>query len=104
MAQQSNDHHLSEQNWNQVTQEVRKKWAHLNKADIDRIDHDFNSLTDLVSLKTGLTHEETEQRLDDIIARCGTQTTMDTAPSASSKKAGTQDSGTIEDDFDESAP
>jgi hypothetical protein len=101
MAQQPIDHHLSEQNWNQVTKEVQKKWAHLNTSDLDRIDHDFNSLTDLVSLKTGLTHEETERRLDDIIALCGTQTTMDTSYP---RKAGTQDSGTIEDDFDESAP
>ncbi|QLY26251.1 hypothetical protein [Bdellovibrio sp. KM01] len=111
MAQPHTDHQLTEQNWNQVTKEVRKKWAALNESDLNRIDHDFDSLTDLVSLKTGLTHEETEQRLDDIIARCGTETTMDAgtswkrSPSSDpSQKAGTQDSGTIEEDSDEQAP
>ncbi|WP_413294999.1 hypothetical protein ACLSU7_07805 [Bdellovibrio sp. HCB185ZH] len=114
MAQKHTDHQLTEQNWNQVTQEVRKKWSALNESDLNRIDHDFDSLTDLVSLKTGLTHEETEQRLDDIIARCGTETTMDASESSaswkrnpsqsSSQSAGTQDSGTIEDDTDEQAP
>lgn len=99
MAQPHTDHQLTEQNWNQVTQEVRKKWAALNESDLSRIDHDFDSLTDLVSLKTGLTHEETEQRLDDIIARW-----KRSPSSSSSQKAGTQDSGTIEDDSDEQAP
>jgi hypothetical protein len=115
MAKQFTEHGLTEHNWNQVTQEVRKSWAKLNEADLNRIDHDFNALTDLVSLKTGLTHEETEKRLDDIIARCGTQTTMDAAPESDSKwqqtpsqssnrSAGTLDSGTIEEDSDEQAP
>ncbi|WP_413560250.1 hypothetical protein [Bdellovibrio sp. HCB209] len=101
------EHNLSEQNWNQVTEEVRKNWASLSEADISRIEHDFDSLADLVAVKTGLTHEETEQRLDDIIARCGTQTTMDIDPSVSrsaSGSAGTLGSGTIEDDSEEQAP
>ncbi|WP_413580584.1 hypothetical protein [Bdellovibrio sp. HCB288] len=108
--EQPNDHRLNEQNWSQVTQEVRKKWANLNESDIERIEHDYSSLTDLVSLKTGLTHEETEQRLDDIIARCGTETTINEVEASASwkrppeKKAGTQDSGTIEEDSDEQAP
>lgn len=113
MAKELTQHGLTESNWNQVTQEVRKQWAKLNEADLNRIDHDFNALTDLVSLKTGLTYEETEERLDDIIARCGTQTTLNATetnaawknPSQSSARgAGTLDSGTIEEDSDEQAP
>ncbi|UYL07254.1 hypothetical protein B9G69_009365 [Bdellovibrio sp. SKB1291214] len=114
MAKELTQHGLNESNWGQVTQEVRKKWTKLNEADLERIEHDFNALTDLVSLKTGLTHEETEQRLDDIIARCGTQTTMNAVESenswkqgnsqSSSRSAGTLDSGTIEDDSEEQAP
>lgn len=100
---QLKEHNLSEQNWNEVTNEVRRKWAGLSEADLNRIEHDFDSLADLVAVKTGLTHEETEQRLDDIIARCGTQTTMDINPSVS-RGAGTLDSGTIEDDSEEQAP
>ncbi|WP_413577545.1 hypothetical protein ACLVWU_04075 [Bdellovibrio sp. HCB290] len=117
--EQPQDHQLNDQNWSQVTEEVRKKWANLSDDDIQRIEHNYDSLTDLVSLKTGLTHEETEQRLDDIIARCGTQTTMSEEEysaswkQASSQKpsstesrssAGTQGSGTIEEGTDEQAP
>ncbi|WP_413586614.1 hypothetical protein [Bdellovibrio sp. HCB274] len=119
---QPEDHQLNEQNWSQVTEEVRKKWANLSDDDIQRIEHNYDSLTDLVSLKTGLTHEETEERLDDIIARCGTQTTMSEEESSASWKqasssptsssssqrsdssTGTQGSGTIEDDSEEQAP
>jgi hypothetical protein len=66
---------ISQQNWSSVKGEIQKSFANLSAEELEETHGDANLLTDLVAEKLGLRRAEAEKRLDEIVARRGSETT-----------------------------
>ena len=64
---------ISQQNWSSVKGEIQKSFSNLSADDLEQTQGDASRLTDLVTDKAGIQRADAEKRLDEIVARCGTQ-------------------------------
>lgn len=78
---------IPQQDWSRVKNDIQKTWSNLNANDLDNTHGEINAIADLVTQKTGISHNEAERKLDNIVLRYRAQS-----------------SGTIEDSFEEQAP
>lgn len=66
-------HDITDKIWTSVKGEIQKTWTKLSPKDLDETKGDTEAIADLVSKKYGITYQDAENKLGDVIARCGTQ-------------------------------
>jgi hypothetical protein len=76
---------IPENDWKKVKTEIQKKWSGLSSEELEKTHGDVSAISRLVQKKFGLEGKDAENKLDEVIKRCGTSAGEATVESQSKK-------------------
>lgn len=79
---------IPENQWSQVKGEIQKTWNRLDADELEQTHGDVEAISDLVQKRYALDKDQAEQKIDEVIDRCGTSAGPATFDKASASSAG----------------